>query len=261
MLIDISGVDTHGFASAVGGGDRNFVTDTLHHRLQAALDQTGGGRFIADSEDALFAAHQQARRDHDLPPLALHRGLALAARAHAADQTLRGYFAHLSPEGFAPADRVGILARTFVGLPGENIVDYRGSYLGVAPQVLMDSWMDSPGHRENILRPGYTHLGLGVVQVGRRTVSVASFGQRYAELEQPLPIDATGRDIARALETASPAIHSYNLTPVGGANWQGAFDADLSPSGLPPGPYTLMPRLQDGRRYTIVLGPIVEIAG
>jgi hypothetical protein len=126
---------------------------------------------------------------------------------------------------------------------------------------MMWGWMDSPGHRENILRRRFTHLGLGVVQNGRRTVGVAVFGERFAELGEPIPLRASGADIGRALEAASPAVYSYALSPVGRADLEGAFEVGQSPAGLRPGPYTLRPRLQDGPRFTIVMGPIVELAG
>jgi hypothetical protein len=80
-------------------------------------------------------------------------------------------------------------------------------------------------------------------------------------LEEPIPLRASGGDIGRALETASPAIYSYGLSPVGRMDLEGAFDVGQSPVGLRPGPYTLRPRLQDGPRFTIVMGPIIELAG
>jgi uncharacterized protein YkwD len=230
-------------------------------RLQTALDRTGGGRFVRDSEDALHAAHQKARTDHGLPPLLFHPGLAMAARAHAADQSLRVYFGHDSPDGFSVAERVGLLARTFVGLPGENIIDLRGGWLGAEPDRLMDGWMDSPGHRDNILKDSFTHLGLGVVQTGRRTVAVAVFGQAFAALDRPVPLAPTGAELAAVLEAAQPAIYSYDLSPVGGSAMRGAFSQEQPPQGLRPGAYTLRPRLRDGNRFTVVYGPIVDMAG
>jgi uncharacterized protein YkwD len=238
------------------------AVDAYAERLQAGLDRTGDGRFLTDTEQDLFAAHQAIRGAHGLTELEPHPGLALAARAHAADQSIRHYFAHESPDGFGPTERVGLLARTFLGLPGENIADCQGRWLGVAPQVLMDSWMDSPGHRDNVLRARFTHLGLGAVQNGRRTLAVAVFGQRFAELNEPLPRAPTSAQITRALEAASPAIDSYDLSPVGHDEREGSFGAGQSPAGLRAGPYILRPRMSaGGRQFTIVLGPIVDLNG
>ncbi len=251
-----------GLGGATAAGAAASTIDRLEpygRRLQAGLDRTGGGRFVQPSEEALHESHQQIRRDLGLPGLELHPGLAMAARAHAADQSLRGYFGHGSPEGFSVAERVGLLARTFLGLPGENVIELKGRWLGADPGRLMAGWMDSPGHRANILRPAYTHLGVGVVQTGPRTVAVAVFGQAFAALDRPMPLSPTGPELAAVLEAATPPIYSYDLSPVGGATMSGAYSLQRSPMGLRPGPYSLRPRLRDGNRFTIVYGPIVDI--
>ena len=246
---------------AAAGPSPALAFEAYARRLQASLDQTGGGRFVRSSEDDLYDAHQRIRAQHGLAPLAPHRGLAQAARAHAGDQTMRGYFGHAAPEGYASAERVGYLARTFIGLPGENIADATGRWLGAEPERLMEGWMNSPGHRANILHPEFSHLGLGVVQSGRRTVAVAVFGQRFAELPRPVPFTPSDDELADALEAAEPAIYSYDLSPVGRPERMEDFSRRRAPREVAAGVYTLRPRLQEGRRYTIVFGPIVELNG
>lgn len=81
-------------------------------------------------------------------------GLASVARTHSEDMRDRGYFDHVNLEGLDPfdrADRAGVSARA------ENIAWGQQD----AAEV-MDSWMNSPGHRANILNCSLTRLGVGV---------------------------------------------------------------------------------------------------
>jgi len=122
-----------------------------------------------------------ARAEHGLPPLEWDDNAAAAARAHAQDMLERGYFAHETPEGLTVADRMwraGVLEVTV----GENIAYYEGYPSQEAVAKAVDDWMDSPHHRENILRPGFTHLGVGVVQRGDRIMLVQDFLARPFEV-------------------------------------------------------------------------------
>jgi len=84
------------------------------------------------------------------------------ARAHAQDMARRGYMAHTTPEGRSYSDR---LAATGIepAWRGENIM------LSVSPaeEAVEESltwWLDDPPHRDNILHPQHTHIGVGVAQ-------------------------------------------------------------------------------------------------
>ncbi|MEU3980695.1 CAP domain-containing protein [Streptomyces sp. NPDC026672] len=101
------------------------------------------------------------RRAAGLPPLAVDPLLTAAAQAHSADMVARDFYAHTSPEGSQPWDRAaaaGSRRRTI----GENIACGQRS-----PAEVVDGWMNSPGHRANILKPDFTHIGIGFVGGGR----------------------------------------------------------------------------------------------
>lgn len=110
-----------------------------------------------------------------LPPLVLDARLNDAAQRHAEDMLLRSYYSHSSPEGRSPGDRVrksGYSPRRV----GENIA--RGA---LSVNEVMDNWMASREHRNNILHPGFADLGVGVA-VGRNSVGytvlwVQNFGR------------------------------------------------------------------------------------
>ncbi|MFF7985202.1 CAP domain-containing protein [Streptomyces sp. NPDC007901] len=96
-----------------------------------------------------------------LRPLAVDPQLATAAQAYSTDMATRDFYAHTSPEGTQPWDRAaaaGSRRRTI----GENIACGQRS----AAEVV-DGWMNSPGHRANILKPEFTHIGIGFAGGGR----------------------------------------------------------------------------------------------
>ncbi|WP_327312317.1 CAP domain-containing protein [Streptomyces sp. NBC_01235] len=90
-----------------------------------------------------------------LRALAVDPLLTTAAQAHSADMVARAFYSHTSPEGSRPWDRAaaaGSARRTI----GENIACGQRS-----PAEVVDGWMNSPGHRANILKPAFTHIGVG----------------------------------------------------------------------------------------------------
>ena len=103
------------------------------------------------------------RRAHGLPPLAENYLLDRAALGHSEDMVARRYFAHESPEGVSPSQRMratGYMPGP-LGLMGENLAWGEGPY--AAPAALMDDWMHSPPHREALLKPELKVVGIGIV--------------------------------------------------------------------------------------------------
>ncbi|MFD7312920.1 CAP domain-containing protein [Streptomyces sp. NPDC059883] len=90
-----------------------------------------------------------------LRPLAGDTRLATAAQAYSADMAARAFYSHTSPEGLAPWDRAAAAGAAHRGI-GENIACGQRD-----PREVVRGWMDSPGHRANILKPDFTHLGVG----------------------------------------------------------------------------------------------------
>ena len=86
--------------------------------------------------------------------------LVAAARAHSADMASRSYFAHNSLDGRTVGDRVGSAGYSG-GYIGENIA---AGY--ATPEQVVDGWMNSAGHRANILNCNYRHIGVGFAAGG-----------------------------------------------------------------------------------------------
>ncbi|EFC82489.1 CAP domain-containing protein [Parafrankia sp. EUN1f] len=86
--------------------------------------------------------------------------LAAAAARHSADMAARGFFAHDTPEGISVADRVRAAGYDY-SVVAENIAAGQRT-----AREVVAGWMDSPGHRANILRPQVRQLGVGRVEGG-----------------------------------------------------------------------------------------------
>ena len=103
-------------------------------------------------------------------PLAYNYELSVAAQLHAEDMSEHGYLSHTSLDRRQFDDRARDAGYDAIPM-GENIA--RGQ---VSPAQVMDGWMNSPGHRTNILRHESTEIGVGYEPEGRYWVQV--FGRR-----------------------------------------------------------------------------------
>ena len=110
------------------------------------------------SVDALVDAMNRERAAHGLQPLRVNNRLALAAGDRIDDMFDQRYFDHVAPDGTQPfvwADKRGYRYRVI----GENLaVGYRSA------NAVVDGWMNSPGHRRNILTRGFDEIGIGIAE-------------------------------------------------------------------------------------------------
>jgi uncharacterized protein YkwD len=102
----------------------------------------------------------QERAKVGLSPLTWNDTLAGIGANHCQDMIDRNYFAHESPEGQGPSDRADAAGYQWSWI-GENIAFGYSS-----ASTVMTGWMNSPGHKANILRPEFTELGVGIRQTG-----------------------------------------------------------------------------------------------
>ncbi|HYR12046.1 MAG TPA: CAP domain-containing protein [Longimicrobium sp.] len=113
----------------------------------------GSGRRAVEEMVALVNAHRRTLR---CPELVWMQTVANAAQGHSDDMARRDFFDHRSPEGLGPTDRLrahGVVYRSM----GENIAQHPGTARDV-----MNQWLASPGHRQNLERCTYTHHGIGL---------------------------------------------------------------------------------------------------
>jgi uncharacterized protein YkwD len=124
---------------------------------------------------SLLHAMNAARAAYGLRPFTLNGRLSKAAQSHSTDMLRHDYFAH--------GDFQGRMAAFHVAGPaaGEDLAWGSGSY-GEATSIVR-MWLASPEHRANLLRPGFTRLGLGIARgtflgYGGATVVTADFAGR-----------------------------------------------------------------------------------
>ena len=118
-----------------------------------------------DLEAQMLDLVNQERTAVGLAPLEADPEMLPVARAHSADMFARGYFSHQTPEGKSPFDRIreaGVRFRT----AGENLA------LAPTVEIAHRGLMNSPGHRENILRPQFGRVGIGILAGGRHGIMV-----------------------------------------------------------------------------------------
>ncbi|MDX2272677.1 MAG: CAP domain-containing protein [Cyanobacteriota bacterium] len=108
----------------------------------------------------------QERQKAGLAPLTVQSSLTQAAQSHAQDMALKDYFSHTGKDGSSPATRAQ-RAGYPSGYVGENIA---AGY--TTPQAVVQGWMNSSGHRANILNPNYKHIGVGYYYLANDTGSV-----------------------------------------------------------------------------------------
>ena len=120
---------------------------------------------LPELEQPMLDLLNAERAKADLAPLVLDQRLSAVAREHSQNMLARGYFAHDTPEGRTPFDRLEAAGITYRAA-GEN--------LALAPTLSLahTGLMNSPEHRANILRPEFRRVGLGIVDAGVRGLMV-----------------------------------------------------------------------------------------
>ncbi len=116
---------------------------------------------IADEQKMLILVNGE-RSKAGVGPLTMSDALIAVARAHSRDMFERRYFAHNSPEGQTPADRMH---------EGGVVFTSAGENLAYAPDLMTahTGLMNSPEHKKNILDPAFHKVGIGII-------STASWG-------------------------------------------------------------------------------------
>ncbi|MCC7493506.1 MAG: CAP domain-containing protein [Fimbriimonadaceae bacterium] len=169
-------------------------------------DQTFHG--VEEVEELLRRFTNTERRKAELPELAVLPELVKAARQHSQEMLREDYFSHTSPhEQWATVSQRVVCAGQWEGQAGENIVYAKMSGGTLANDDLAQrfmygahGWMNSPGHKANILSGDYSHIGLGVAAAGGRYYATQVFARPYYDFG---PV--TLRRVGNQLELAGSA--------------------------------------------------------
>jgi uncharacterized protein YkwD len=114
----------------------------------------------ADYAAQLARETNEVRRSHSLPPVQVDPLLNRVAQAHAMDQAIRDYWSHTTPEGLGSHLRLAAAGGPQVLAGGENS---SANPIGLPPaSQVVRSYEHHPGHRELLLHPEVTRIGVGV---------------------------------------------------------------------------------------------------
>lgn len=115
---------------------------------------------ISSYESEVIRLVNEIRQQNGLRPLAANWELSRVARYKSQDMRDNGYFSHNSPTYGTPFQMISAFGLSY-RTAGENIAKGYAS-----PQAVVNGWMNSSGHRANILNASYTQIGVGYVSKG-----------------------------------------------------------------------------------------------
>jgi uncharacterized protein YkwD len=118
----------------------------------------------AQMEGSITCLINDERTSHGLQPVAPNSDLRQAAVSHSNEMINQSYFEHTSPAGVTFIDRIestGYMRGARSWTVGENLVWGTGPLS--TPRALVTAWMNSPPHRENLLRPAFREIGVAAL--------------------------------------------------------------------------------------------------
>ena len=143
------------------------TVEAVRKESRAPLTDGSSVDKVSNLEKKVHAGINAARATHgSSPQLRWEDRLGEVARAHSEDMTTRNYFSHDTPEGLGPSERIDKAGYSC----------WKGSHYGVAENIAIEladadldriarnavrSWMNSPGHRTNLLGRQYDRTGIG----------------------------------------------------------------------------------------------------
>lgn len=153
----------------------SFLLSTIQSRFPAVL-----GISYNITPDDLLNQTNKIRQERGLSSLTLDPGLSQAAQNKAADMFTKNYWAHIAPDGVTPWVFIKNSGYEYL-YAGENLA--RGFS---NTSDIVNAWMASPSHRDNMLSSNYSDIGFGILTGnlnGSETVLVVEMlGRKYAGL-------------------------------------------------------------------------------
>lgn len=160
----------------------------------------------------LLTLTNQKRAELGLSPLNLNNQLSQAASQKASDMFKDNYWAHFSPNGASPWDFI-INSGYRYSYAGENLAkDFNDS------QGVVNAWMASPSHRDNLLKGEYKDIGFAVINGtlnGQETTLVVQmFGSGTSSTPSPTPVENVVAEVATKTPTNEVYIAGVRKLPL-----------------------------------------------
>lgn len=240
-----------------------------YHDLATNLPVVGEYVFEFTNDERERLGHSPLKHDPVLTQIACW---------HNQDMIGHNYLGHNDSDDRMPRDRVAREHRRLIGTVGENAYDLGARVGRRAPQKhkrgwardIVEGWMNSPGHRANILEDRWTHFGACVSKDSLQGQATQVFASVQAYLDDPLPWAVTPGDSVSVSFTLVKADHPpsrYEFVPAGepldkafeGEEWGKPMDGKLYLPGTT-GTYGLRVLVPEGNgRFTVLGGPRVLV--
>lgn len=160
------------------GSSSNKNTDSDNKNTSSNKDgqvSTASDKFMAQVEQKIFEKVNAERSKAGVPALSYNKTMEKYARIKSQDMGDRGYFDHKDPAGnliTAKMKKDGVSYRAW----GENIAYIGGvSDADALANQFMTNWMNSSGHRKNILSSNFSGIGVGVYKAGNKVYATQEF--------------------------------------------------------------------------------------
>jgi len=173
----------------------NFLLSSLHNSMPQVL-----GYATDIYVDQLLSSTNSKRTEAGLAPLNLNQKLSDAAQQKAQDMFANNYWAHTSPTGKTPWDFITKSGYSY-SVAGENLAKNFST-----SQAVVDAWMASPTHKDNIIKPQYRDVGFAVINGkinGEETTLVVQMFGSSREIAAINP-----KKVQAAPSTANPTVKS-----------------------------------------------------
>ncbi|CDQ18646.1 CAP domain-containing protein [Halobacillus karajensis] len=113
---------------------------------------------LKEFEEEVVSLVNEERKERGLAPLETHHRLSALANVKSQDMSDKRYFSHTSPTYGSPFDMMDEFDFRY-RTAGENIAAGQRT-----PEEVVEGWMNSEGHRKNILHEDFTHIGVGYIE-------------------------------------------------------------------------------------------------
>ena len=159
---------------------------------------------VQSTEAVIYIKVNEIRKKHGLPELTWASDVAEVARKHSEDMAVRDYFAHVNPEGEQVYDRLEKAGIVFT-VSAENLFT-SNEFTEIAEESIR-RWMESPGHRDNILNADVTETGVGVYKAaGDNNYYVTQEFIKRALKIIPTPSRLSSREIGTIFDIVKASI-------------------------------------------------------
>ena len=247
----------------------NYRSDLLHHKalLAVILLFISAGLFTSFiksnfpavlgisaniSNQQLLILTNQQRQNNNLAPLTDNSELDQAAANKAADMFSKDYWAHNAPDGTTPWVFIKSAGYNYI-YAGENLA--RG--FNSASDVI-NAWMNSPEHRQNVLLPNYQNVGFAVATgklTGEDTVLVVEM--LGSTTLAPAPVAELKKPVAVAIASGSPTVKTTIVSMPSASNIKQVTNVASTTQLLGANSLSIIKPLINSQTFSLTLASII----